>query len=74
MRVTSDTAFAAAVIATITSTAATVLATGCEGTTPGGEGRATTTLLSPPLVMAHCKVCLHSSYMEVGAMLSPISI
>jgi len=75
-RVTSNpTSIVDAGITTITSAAAAaILATGREGTTPGGEGRTDATLLSPPLIATRCKVGLHSSHMGGRAMLNPVSI
>jgi len=76
MRVTSDLATAGATgIAAITSTTAAARpTTGWEGTAPRGEGRTTSSLLSPPLVVTCCRLGLHSSCMGGRAMLNPISI
>ena len=75
-RVTSDPAATVATgIAAITSAAATAgPATGREGTAPRGEGRTTASVLSPLLVVTHCRLGLHSSYIGGGAMLSLASI
>jgi len=75
-RVTSDpTSIVGARITAITSAAvAAILVTDREGTTHGGEGCTTATLLSPPLIATRCKVGLHSSHMGGGAMLNPINI
>ena len=76
MRVTSNLAsnVGTGIIAITSAAAAAILATGREGTTPRGEGRTTTTLLSPPLITTRCKVGLHPSYKGDGAMLNPDSI
>ena len=75
MRVTFDptSAVTMGIIAITTVATATVLATGREDATPMREGRTTGNLLSPPLVVTHCRLGLHSSYIGGRVMPSPVS-
>ena len=73
MRVTSDPAFAVIGITSITSATAAVLVTGQEDATPRREGHTTASLLSPPLIVTHCRLGLHSSHIGGRAMPSPTS-
>jgi len=73
MRVTSDPTSAITIgIAAITA-AAVMLTTGREDATPSKEGRATTSLLPPSLVVTCYRLGLHSSRMGGGETPSPAS-
>ena len=71
MRDTSDTASA---ITTRIVASTIAAATAVQATTPRREGLIATTLLSPPLAAARCKVGLQTSCMGVGAMLNPVTV
>ena len=75
-RVTSDlaTAVTTGITIIISAAAATGPTIGRQGVAPRGEGHTATSLLSPPLIMTHCRLGLNFSHTGGEAMLNPVSI
>ena len=69
MRVTSD---AAPTVGTGIAANADAAAVTVAATAPEREGLTAAILLPPPLVATRCRVGLHASRTEVGAMLNPV--